>query len=104
MAKYSVGDKFICEVTEVDDGGMGNLYILNSKVMIAEKDLENLEYVKPSPVREDKVSQPKKTAHTPAELRERIFQLSKLLAESIENYQRIMTAVNENVETIDNVI
>lgn len=98
MAKYQVGDTFLCEITEVDESGMGTLYVLSESLNANETVLNNFERV--SGVQK-KVSKPKKKEYTPEDLKNQIFALSKMLADTVETYQRITQQSNEVGATAD---
>lgn len=100
MAKYEAGNKFVVNITEVDDSGMGTLYWLNGVMMCNDKQLDKFI---PLSDEELPMAAPKK-AHTLDDLRNRIFLLSKTLAEVIEEYEKAKSRVDIACEIADSVI
>ena len=105
MAKYKVGDMFLMEITDMSDSGMGTVYYLNNLVGVSEDMLikTNSEY-EMSPVKENATENKPKTAHTPEELKLKIFALSKLLAETIEVYQNVTRNIEIESQKIDSYL
>ena len=104
MAKYHVGDRFEVEITNVDDTGMGTVYYLND-IMVIEQQLNILEQIEKTSLSNENVcvnETPK--AHTPEDLKNRIFALSKLLAETIEAYEKVNYTVNAATDNIDRAL
>ena len=99
-AKYNVGERFEVEITKVDDTGMGTLYELNDCCFVGEYEIDKFS---PLSAAEKKDGVPIKT-HTPEDLKNRIFTLSKLLAEAIEKYETITYSTQASVEMIDGII
>lgn len=99
MNGYKEGDQFIVTISEVSTTGMGTVYYLNDILAIDAKKLEMLEPY--SPV-DDIPMQPKtKKTHTPEELKNKIFALSKLLANTIDLYQRVTNQIDDGVMMVD---
>lgn len=99
MNGYKEGDQFIVTISEVSTTGMGTVYYLNDILAIDAKKLEMLEPYTPV---EEIPAQPKaKVAHTPEDLRNRIFALSKLLANTIDLYQSVTNQIDNGVMMAD---
>lgn len=103
MSKYKVGDKFVCEITEVDDSGMGTFYWFNDRIRVYNEDLDSLVFAGAT-VEEVQPDITEEKTHTLESLKERVFILSKLLANTIESYEKVQKEVNGAVEYIDSVI
>lgn len=99
MSGYKEGDKFIVEITEVNSTGMGTVYYLNDVLAIDAKKLGALEPY--TPVEEVQKKPKEKKAHTPEELKNKIFSLSKLLANTIDTYQKVTNQINDGVKMVD---
>ena len=102
MSKYKIGDKFVAEITDLDDSGMGTIYWLNERLRVYDDDLGTMEMM--APVEAVESAEKPQTAHTLDDLRNRVFTLSKLLANAIESYEKVKTEVNGAVDYIDTVI
>lgn len=102
MSEYNVGDRFLVEITEIDDSGMGTTYWLNDRIRAYNDDLAIMEMI--PPVEEETSSEQPKATHTLDDIRNRIMILSKLLANSIETYEKVKQEINGAVDYIDSVI
>lgn len=102
MSKYNLGDKFIVEITDLDDSGMGTIYWLNERLRAYDDDLGCFEMI--APVEEMKMDEQPKATHTLDDLRNRVIVLSKMLANAIESYEKVKSEVNGAVDYIDSVI
>ena len=99
---YNVGDKFIVEITDISDSGMGTVYYLDDILTVTDKNIGKLE--KYTPVTETAKKPKAKKTHTPEELRDKIFALSALLASTIETYHAITSELNGAGSAIDHAL
>ena len=99
MSGYKVGDQFLVEITDISESGMGKVYYLDDILTITDKNIGQLELFTPVANVTSKAV-PKKT-HTPEELKNKIFALSKLLANTIETYQKVTSEIDGAGYAID---
>lgn len=100
--KYSIGDTFLVEITEISDTGMGTAIYLNDVMAVSDKQLDQLTPY--TPVASDPKKKRLKKAHTPEELQAKIFMLSELLAKTIESYKKVTGEIEAAGTAIDIVL
>ena len=99
---YNIGDQFLVEITDISSTGMGTVYYLDDCLTATNMNIDKL--TKYTPVTNAHKKSAQKKAHTPEELKNKIFALSSLLAATIEQYQKIMSELNTASETLDIVL
>lgn len=97
---YKIGDQFIVEITDISDSGMGMVFYLDDLLTVTDKNIDKLTPIE-SPVEEVKPAKKEKQTHTPEELKNKIFALSKLLANTIETYQKVTSEIDGAGYAID---
>ena len=97
---YKVGDQFLVEITDIADSGMGTVYYLDDIITLTDKNIDKITPYE-SPVGEVKPAKKQKTAHTPEDLKNRIFALSELLSSMIKLYRQTASDIEKGVEAID---
>lgn len=100
--KYSIGDTFLVEITDISDTGMGTVIYLNDIMAISDKQIEQLNPY--TPVASNPKKKKTKKAHTPEELQGKIFMLSELLAKTIESYKKVTGEIEAAGTAIDIVL
>jgi len=105
MTKYQIGDRFVAEITDVDEQGMGVAYTLNDNFVCNEYTLDMFELQEIVPLsKELEIKSEEKKTYTPEDLKNRIFMLSKLLAQTIEKYEEITTVLNAGIPNLDQTL
>lgn len=100
---YKIGDQFIVEITDISDSGMGMVFYLDDLLTVTDKNIDKLTPIE-SPVEEVNPAKKEKKAHTPEDLKNRIFALSELLSNMIKLYRQTTADIEQGVETIDLVL
>lgn len=102
MSKYKIGDRFIVEITDLDDGGMGTAYTLNGSMFATDAHLDVFELLPPLSQETDKPIERPKT-YTSKDIFRRIKSASALLNDLLQVYAE-MTDCIDNIDVIDKKI
>ena len=97
---YKIGDQFLVEITDIADSGMGTVYYLDDIITLTDKNIDKITPYE-SPVGDSRPTKKQKTAHTPEDLKNRIFALSELLSSMIKLYRQTASDIEKGVEAID---
>lgn len=104
MPKYKLGERFIVDVTKVDDTGMGVTYTLGDMVIVSENALDYLTPYKVDEMPENTQNGNKVKEYTLDELHRRIFAISDILHKTIEAYIQAEAKVKSAVADADKLI
>lgn len=95
MTKYEIGDKFVAEITDIDENGMGVAYTLNDFYLCNETTLNHFELMEIAPLsREEEKPQAEKVTYTPEDLISRIKRANDILSNLITAYVEMTNTIN----------